>query len=192
MAPQSTQTIKDDAGREYNAVSFKGSTKQDVVITNTGDTDAYIRAAIIGQWLDGEGNPVFGFTDFTKEKVVIVDSWYQDQFVSKKRTHGKFLHLPGYDTATNTYHNWLYNEADGYYYYKNVVPAEQKIPVADSLFTKYTVGDSPAVAVAGAVKNVYFELEISTQAISANKSDGTHYSLSDAWKRAGVTTLPEE
>ena len=34
----------------------EGSTKHDVVITNTGNTPAFIRAAIVGQWIDEVGD----------------------------------------------------------------------------------------------------------------------------------------
>ena len=35
---------------------FKGSTKKDVKITNTGDTDVYIRATYVVTWKDTDGN----------------------------------------------------------------------------------------------------------------------------------------
>lgn len=37
---------------------FNGSTKQNVQITNTGSTDAYIRATYVVNWLDAQGNIV--------------------------------------------------------------------------------------------------------------------------------------
>ena len=52
------------------------------------------------------------------------------------------------------------------------------------LFTSYTVGSVPGAAVAGAVKNIYFQLEIATQAISAKKSDGSSYTYTKAWANA--------
>lgn len=36
--------------------TFNGTTKENVTVTNTGNTDAYIRAAIIVTWKDAEGN----------------------------------------------------------------------------------------------------------------------------------------
>ena len=188
-----TKEIKDKNGNTVLYTAY-GGTKSDVTITNTGNTDAYIRAALIGQWLDENGNPVFGFTDYTAGRVELVDSWYQDQFVTHNGYHGYFVDLPGYQNTKqdssfdNPLNNWYLN-SDGYYYYKEIVPAGE--PVPDDLFTSYTVSKSPAVLVAGAVKNVYFRLEISTQAISANKLDGTPYSLSDAWSRVGVTVSAE-
>lgn len=185
--------------------SYKNSIKNAVVISNTGNTDVYIRAAIVGQWLDENGDPVFGFTDYTAGKVKLVESWYQDQFGENgKKTHGTFSGLVGYDIATS---DWWKKGDDGYYYFKYVVPADKAVPDATAkylhvvsstatpsektgaapLFTSYTLGEAPAVTVAGKKKKIYFELEIVSQAISAKKSDGSYYSMSDAWKEAGVT-----
>jgi hypothetical protein len=186
------EPILDEHGDEIKFIAY-GGTKSAVTITNTGNTDSFIRAALIGQWLDKDGNPVFGFTDYTAGKVVLVDSWYQDQFVSHKGLHGWFVDLPGYrndnkgidnDEEVN---NWIL--IDGYYYYKNKVSAGQAVP--DDLFTSYTVGLNPAVVVAGEVKDVYFTLEIATQAVTAKNPTGGDYSLSEAWSKAGVTvTVP--
>lgn len=37
---------------------FDGTTKENVKVTNTGNTDAYIRATIVYNWLDKDGNIV--------------------------------------------------------------------------------------------------------------------------------------
>ncbi|MBO6045549.1 MAG: hypothetical protein J6P69_06855 [Bacteroidales bacterium] len=171
MAEASLQEINTPWGKK-NVTSYAGSTKQDVVITNTGNCDAFIRAAIIGQWRDSNGNPVFGFTDFT-HGVQLVDSWYEDVIVKKTNVQGEFTGLPG--------SNWVLGD-DGYYYYTKAVPAGQAIP--DALFTKYEVKKTPGAAIAGAVQEIYFTLEIATQAISAKKLDGNNYSYTEAWTRA--------
>ena len=186
--------------------SFQGSTKTAVKIYNTGNTDAYIRAAIIGQWLDEEsGDPVFGYTDFTSGQFKFVDSWYQDQFgTDAQHDQGEFSGLIGYDLTSSPY--WE-KHSDGYYYYKYVVPAESgTIPGAyktvangkatdvaapspvgnQPLFLSYTVGDAPTAAVAGHVKQIYFQLEIATQAISAKKPDGSYYTMEEAWEKANT------
>lgn len=36
--------------------TFDGTAKSDVCITNTGDVEAYIRAAVVVTWQDGDGN----------------------------------------------------------------------------------------------------------------------------------------
>ena len=163
--------------------TYYGGTKSNVVITNTGNTDSFIRAALIGQWLDEDGNPVFGFTDYTAGEVVLVDSWYQDQFVTKARKHGSFTGLVGYADDYPSTGKWVLCE-DGYYYYTEKVAAGATVPSDDPLFESYTVDKNPAVAVAGKVKDVYFTLEISTQAVTAKKIDGSDYTWDQAWKNA--------
>lgn len=186
-----------------------GSYKNDVVITNTGNTEVFIRAAIVGQWRDSGGNIVFGFTDKINQ-LYLVESWYQDQFVNHKGTHGVFVDLPGYWNQTvanhnteataysNPLHNWEYNSEDGYFYYTKVVAPgkatgtinEAGTFVHDPLFTSYTISKIPNSEIAGAEiddKTMYFTLEISTQAISARKTDGTVLNDSqyaDAWAAA--------
>ena len=177
--------IYDDEGQvireEPYTYTYYGGTKSGVTITNTGNTDAFIRAALIGQWLDEDGNPVFGFTDYTAQEVVLVDSWYQDQFVTKARKHGSFTGLVGYNDDYSG--DWVLCE-DGYYYYKNVVKVGATVPTTDPLFVSYTVDKNPAVVVAGKVKDVYFTLEISTQAVTAKKIDGSDYEWDEAWENA--------
>ena len=57
--------------------------------------------------------------------------------------------------------------------------------IGNPLFTSYTVETAPIVTVAGEVKLVYFSLEIATQAIPANKMDGSHYATwREAWALA--------
>lgn len=176
MADASDQTIDTPWG-DKTITSYAGSTKQDVTITNTGNCDAFIRAAIVGQWRDSNGNPVFGFTDYT-EGVQLVDSWYEDQFVKKTNIQGEFTGLPGT--------NWV-EGSDGYYYYTVAVPPGEAIP--NALFTKYEVKATPGVAIAGGVvQYIYFTLEIATQAISAKKLDGTNYTYTEAWARANSFT----
>ena len=165
---------------------YTGSTKTAVKITNTGNTDAYIRAAIVGQWLDASNNPVFGFTD-NINNLYLVESWYQDQFEkgTQPGDHGTFTGLPGYKGGQNPIENWMLC-TDGYYYYTEVV--EPGAVTATDLFTKYEVKTRPqAVSIAGVVistSEMHFELEIATQAVSAKKLDGTNYTWQEAWARA--------
>lgn len=163
-----------------------GSTKNAVTITNTGNTDAFIRAAIIGQWVidktvDGkvERQIMFGFTDEVNN-LYQVESWYEDQFVSHAGEHGVFDGLAGYSntTASKSFDNpypaengWYYK--DGYYYFtKSVKPGD----ATDSpLFNSYTISKIPHATNAGVVvsEGMYFTLEIATQAISARNLDGS-------------------
>ncbi len=63
---------------KVNEESFDGSIKSGVTIENTGDVEAYIRAAIVVTWKNAEGNvyarkPVAG-TDYTN--LLNADDWF--------------------------------------------------------------------------------------------------------------------
>lgn len=188
--------IEDDVVVPGDAVAgeaFAGSYKENVEITNTGNTYAFIRAALVGQWMHEEeingvveNNPVFGFTD-NVNNLYVVESWYEDQFEkTTEPKHGVFEGLPGYKGQANPNANGWVLCTDGYYYYTTAVPpydatktkAENKAAgaICKPLFTKYTVKLKPeATSIAGAVMDVttmHFELEVSAQAISAVERSG--------------------
>lgn len=71
------------------------SVKSELSIQNTGISNGYIRAAIVGYWADESGNAM--------------EAWDEDN-------DGDFVTLPGTD--------WEQGE-DGYYYYKKVVPHKE-------------------------------------------------------------------
>ena len=195
---------------------FTGSKKDKFTITNTGNTRAFIRASLVGQWLRDiyaidpntgketddliESYPVFGFTD-NVNNLYEVASWYQDQFVkmdgaaAPARTHGHFVELAGYDKE-NGYNDWVLCK-DGYYYYTVAVEPEAQDVDGNSktknLFKEYIVGTAPMSTIAGLQitnKNMHFTLEIATQAIKANILDGTVDTWQNAWQKAGVTPVP--
>lgn len=72
-----------------NEKSFNGSTKTDVTVANTGDTTAYIRAAIVVTWKNAENGNV-------NPKTPVLDVDY---------------------TMTLNTSDWV-RKADGFYYYK--------------------------------------------------------------------------
>lgn len=167
------------------------STKNGVVITNTGSVDAYIRASIIGQWLDDYENPVFGFVDNITDYEQ-ADSWYDDQFgagedETSRVSHGTFVGLAGYKGGDNPLNNWKLCP-DGFYYYMEVV--EKGEAAGDALFTSYTINpDFPqSVRVGSKTYPIHFQLEISTQAVSAKmpaeKNGKTNYTWQEAWEKA--------
>lgn len=94
--------------------TVSGTLKSDVVITNTGNTSAYIRAVIVANWCDEAGNIV-----------APCDLDDPDQVT--------FSGLPD--------ENWL--EKDGYYYYKKAVSAKTAIPQSDALFISCIAGTAP-------------------------------------------------
>ena len=183
-----TVTLDGDADDGY-----EGSVKSGVTITNTGNCEAFIRASIVGQWMNDiknaqgqviESNPIFGFTDKVNG-LHEVPSWYQDQFVSTATgEHGQFVGLPGYKGGDNPLNDWQLCD-DGYYYYMK--PVKRDEATGSPLFTSYTVGEMPMPDLAGAEvehANMHFELEISTQAIAANKLNGKPEDWDVAWEKA--------
>lgn len=194
-----TVTIKGDENDAYSA-----SVKNNVTITNTGNTDAFIRAAVVGQWWSkkqgsDQDKPevVFGFTDAVG-RLDVVESWYEDQFVSTATPakHGTFVGLPGYKgapafkpDAEGSEDGWVLCK-DNYYYYTKPVAANG---TTTALFDSYTLGTPPTPTYGGQVwtyKDIYFTLEIATQAISANNLDGSHKVWDAAWEEA-TTIKPE-
>ena len=86
--------------------------KSNVYILNNGTATSWVRATIVGNWVDGDGN--------------IIAQWTPDQ--------GSFTGLPGY--------NWISKTSDGctVYYYKDPVRPGDSIP--DDLFTQYEAPES--------------------------------------------------
>lgn len=163
---------------------FTTAEKNNVQIKNTGNTAAFIRAAIIGQWVDDDNQPIFGFTDYvggipTPETI---PSWHQD-FVNGIGYFGSFTNLALPDR------NWVKNSADGYYYY--TVPVEPD-KYTNALFDKYTIVTAhiPKMYVGGIYKNCHLLIEVATQAISAKNPDGSYrmdgdeYDYMGAWNEA--------
>lgn len=79
--------------------SFNGNSKSNVKIQNTGDTDAYIRAAIIVTWQDNDGNIAAQPVKDTDYSITL-----------KYKGNG----------GSNSDSNWLRGD-DGYYYYSEPV-----------------------------------------------------------------------
>ena len=115
---------------------FDGQTKENVKIKNTGDIDAYIRAEVVINWIDEDGN----ILPSTPEKATYKVDWAFDD-----------LDIDG--NAVEETSNWV--EYGGYYYYT--------VPVAPEAFTKnlinlitvsYPVGSEFRLDVAVAAQSV--------------------------------------
>lgn len=186
VTEEQTKTVKDDHGDEH---ILYGGTKNGIVITNTGNTDAFIRVAITGQWVDANGAPVFSFTDFADQQGDIIKeiaSWYDDQFGAGTGKFGVFDGLVGYTKNGKTgagNEGWVKGK-DGYYYYTTKVAPNATTGTAP--FNSYTVtlDNVPEIKVAGELQDVHFVMEVSTQAISAKTLTGGDYNWYDAWKNA--------
>lgn len=95
---------------QVNEESFDGTTKTNVTISNTGDTEAYIRAAIVVTWKDAENGNVYGA-------------------VPEQGTD--------YTMALNL-NDWI-EGSDGYYYYKHPVAPKDENGVTSALITSCEV-----------------------------------------------------
>lgn len=179
-----TTTYTDDKG---NTHTIYGGTKNGIKITNTGNTDAFMRVAITGQWVDADGAPVFSFTDYTVQDIIQeIASWYDDQFGAGNGYFGVFDGLVGYTKNGKTgagNEGWVKGK-DGYYYYTTKVAPGATTGTAP--FNSYTVtlANVPRIKVAGALQEVHFVMEVSTQAISAKTLTGGDYNWYDAWNNA--------
>ena len=184
IAADQTTNYTDDKG---NTHTIYGGTKSGIAITNTGNTDAFMRVAITGQWVDENGAPVFSFTDFTQQDIIQeIASWYNDQFGTGDGHFGVFDGLVGYTKNNKSgvgNEGWVKGN-DGYYYYTTKVAPSATTGTAP--FNSYTVtlANVPKIKVAGALQDVHFVMEVSTQAISAKKLDGSDYNWYEAWENA--------
>ena len=176
-----TYTIKVDDVDVTITDTVSETKKEEVTITNDSNVDVFIRAAIVGQWVDEKNNPVFSFTDFKDGNLIIkpIASWYQDQFgTNGEKKFGTFEGLPGT--------GWEKGENDDFYYYTLAV--EPGATTGTPLFESYTVKTEniPNITVGGIPQRVHFVLSISTQAISAKEpSVGKNYtSYKAAWAAA--------
>ncbi|MDD6669272.1 MAG: fimbrillin family protein, partial [Bacteroidales bacterium] len=96
--------------------------KNNVVITNTGRSTGYVRAAIVGWWKNNSNNIVAPWNDLPGETC----------------TYGKY-ELP---TNWNTY--WK-KGGDGFFYYHKTVLPGKKLEGDRALFTSYTLTGSAPV-----------------------------------------------
>lgn len=124
--------------------TFDGEVKTDVKIINTGDTDSYIRAKIIVNWVKGEGAdkvvlstvPVLGEKD---------DPESGDYYMNLDLEHG-----------------WVKHN-DGYYYYTE--------PVAGESSTKVLITEAAPLKDNGDYK---LEITILAESIQASPKDAIH------------------
>lgn len=169
-----TYTLKGellDVDIEDKVSGFK---KTDVVITNTGNVPAYIRAHITANWFGYAGDNYCVAVGYKS------DTGYEFQH-PWKMTDGSFENLPGA--------GWV-EESDGFYYYTQPVPPGQAVP--SPLFTEYSISGSnvpPTVYYTDSKNdrfpftNVELVMNIPVQAIDAKENQ----SYRQAWRAAGAS-----
>lgn len=102
--------------------TFDGNVKSDVFIQNTGDTDAFIRVAIVANWVQTDDNDNSKVTSVHAQQPVL-DVDYT-------------LTL-----AADVNAKWL-KDSNGFYYYKDAVQPNE---VTDTLIKECTlIGEAPA------------------------------------------------
>lgn len=170
-----TYTLKIDAVKVHIEDNITSGQKNGVTITNTGNTKAFIRATIIGNWCSENGEAVFGYTDFIDNpgQYVEIPSWTVDN------PDGTFTGLPG--------NGWV-RATDGYFYYTTAV--EPGAATGAALFTSYTPPTKhPDYQIAGKTVDSHFVMEIATQAVNAIKNDGTAQGTTMTWQEAWKEAL---
>lgn len=128
-------------------LSNDGQTKENVVITNTGNIPEYIRAAIVGNWFDNHSS-ITGYNQF-------VAPWGGPDAASEGI-------IEWAENAT-TNAPWIKGE-DGYWYYPEPVDAQAEVPTP--LFYTYKQGVCPKAMYQG---KSHLELEIIVQAVDASR-----------------------
>lgn len=177
-----------------------GFEKTKVVITNTGNIDSYIRAAIVANWYgkDDKGNDgvALGYTTVpsnTNPEGVFIDAWKRVGLTGDN-FGGVFSGLPGGSTQGKA--KWKIGQ-DGFFYYTDIVPAGAAIPYP--LFTSYSL----SVDSTHPLPTIYYlsntsgyapftdlrlEMEIAVQAIETTKVTSTgrvdFRDFSEAWSAA--------
>ena len=129
--------------------------KDKVTIQNTGLANAYIRAAIIGYWVN-ENNQV-------------VAPWYMtdDAKTEENEMEGTFAGLPGT--------NWV-KGSDGFFYYQNVVPPGG---FTDALFTSYKLTSNPPIVGSSLKLNIVVQAVKSTEANRAGVWQDAIFSIDE-------------
>ena len=173
-----------------------GFTKTNVVITNTGNIDAYVRATIVADWWgkndtndDGIALGYLGYIDDENKPAPIKPLTFVEPWEMNADRSG--------DNFGGTFSGWGDNwvlAADGFFYYTNKV--EPGKPTEDDLFETYvldttTGGIIPKImylSTTGGYKffsDIRLVMELSVQAVEVDADDPDNYKA--AWAAAGVT-----
>lgn len=167
--------------------TVSGFIKKNVVIKNTGNVKAYIRAYIVANWWGtndaGDDGLALGYTTATGG--TFVSPWELDYPTRTDNYYGKFTGLPGsgWKKATN-----------GFYY--NVDPVDPGAATSTPLFVQYELKTSehPAPYIyylsnTGGYKlfgNIRLVMDIPVQAIEAKDS---YRDFEEAWRAATGESL---
>ena len=109
-----------DPGVVTTAVTetFDGDVKSDVKIKNTGNVEAYLRASIVVNWKDANGN-----------------------------VYGKYEPVAGTNYTLDLATGWIKSEDDGFYYWPEPVLSDDENPTncsTGNLINSCSLGERPA------------------------------------------------
>ena len=96
---------------------FNGTTKSNVRIKNTGNIDAYIRVAVVANWIDKDGNVYGGATPVAGKDYTLTPKTGENE-------------------------NW-FQGSDGYYYCKTAIESGSETPVLIESCAKTTGAEVP-------------------------------------------------
>ena len=96
---------------------FNGTTKSNVRIKNTGNIDAYIRVAVVANWIDKDGNVYGGATPVAGKDYTLTPKTGENE-------------------------NW-FQGYDGYYFCKNAIESGSETPVLIESCAKTTGAEVP-------------------------------------------------
>ena len=133
---------------------FDGTVKNNVKIQNDGNTDAYIRAAVVVTWQDSEGNV------YAVKPEAGVD--YQITF----------------PTGTG----WVYRAADGFYYYTSPVVPEDDTETTSVVEDRTGILLTNCMPLEAAPEPGYtLSVEIVAESVQAKGFDGSDKAVVKAW-----------
>jgi len=101
----------------YVEEEFNGQTKSNVKIQNTGNIDAYIRVAVVANWIDKDGNVYGGATPVAGKDYTLTPKTGENE-------------------------NW-FQGSDGYYYCKTAIESGSETPVLIESCAKTTGAEVP-------------------------------------------------
>lgn len=133
---------------------FDGTTKTNVKVKNTGEVNAYIRIAVVANWINKTAGDNYG-------KVV--------RYCKDWMTAGT---LTGKNWGSST-EDWALGN-DGWFYYKKAVAPEKE---TKALFTSYKSGAAPMAGVALDMEIIVQAVEYDSEAAKAKAAWGSNVPL---------------
>jgi len=148
--------------------NVSGCVKNNIKVFNDGKSDLYVRAVLVGNWLNSKGN--------------ILAAW--DESLPYGEFDGKNPLTDASAFPNVLPSNWVYNDTDGFYYYKKILPSGYRI--SQNLFDKFELTDKPKVENSEDpdIQLASFEMAILVQAVAAVDPEGgddVKYSARTAW-----------